>query len=387
MFTTNEAPNEPTSLVGVERIEVIKGPTSTLYGGGLGSPLGGVINVESERPTLGQTGGYAAVRAGSFATVDPYGDVNLALGPLIAARVAAEYQTNGSWIDKVNDDRWSVQPSLLAQLDPSTDVLFRAQVYHRGSLEYSGLPAPETLPGQIDRDAFPGAPTGQPRTKVDNRVATAELHHAFSDALRLTVTGRWSESDIKEYGSFVDPDIAAPDPATPTVFPVLPIFLSDRAHEGTFDADLLYKFAVLGGRHELLGGVDYDRTNFVSDLAFAGTPGGLLDLAKPSYTAVFGGFGPVNDTETDHFQTIAPYLQDQADYGRLHFTGSVRYTDLHFQEREFGTDKTYYHLSPRAGATIDLLQGVALYGGYETAFRAAFAYMGLTPPKPEESTN
>lgn len=386
-FASNEAGNDPTSLVGVERIDVVKGPTSTLNGGGLGSPLGGVINVVSERPTLDQFGGYAAMRAGSFETVNPYGDVNLPLGPAVAARIAAEYQSTGSWIDKVQGDRWSVQPSLMIQIDPATDLVLRAQLYHRAELEYSGLPAPQALASQIDRDVFPGAPIGQPRTTIDNRLATAEFRHAFSDTLRLAVTGRYSESESKEYGSFVDPDYGAPDPATPTIYPVLPIYLQGRAHEGTIDANLADTFNLLGGRHELLGGVNYDRTNFVSDLAYAGTPDGLLDLVKPSYTAAYGGVGPINDTETDHFETIALYLQDQATYGRLHLTGSMRYSDIHFQEREFGTDKHYYHLSPRVGATFDIVQGVALYGGYETAFRTAFAFMGLEPPKPEESTN
>ena len=35
---------DPTSLIGVERVEVVKGPTSTVYGGGAGAPLGGLIN-------------------------------------------------------------------------------------------------------------------------------------------------------------------------------------------------------------------------------------------------------------------------------------------------------------------------------------------------------
>ncbi len=265
--------------------------------------------------------------------------------------------------------------------------MVRGQLYHRGQLEYSGLPAAQALDGQIDRDAFPGAPIGQPRTTIDNRLATAELHHAFTDTLRLTATGRYSETDTGEYGSFVYPDFFPPDPSTPTVYPILPIFLANRAHEGTIDVNLTDTVHLLSGRHEFLAGVDYDRTNFVSDLAFSGEPVGMLDLARPSYTLAYGGAGPVTTTQTDHFETVAPYLQDQATYGRLHLTGSVRYTVLHFQEREFGTDQTYYHISPRAGATLDLVDGVALYGGYETAFRSAFAFMGTQPPKPEESTN
>ena len=41
---------DPSSLIGVERIEVAKGPTSQLFGGGTGAPVGGLINVISESP-------------------------------------------------------------------------------------------------------------------------------------------------------------------------------------------------------------------------------------------------------------------------------------------------------------------------------------------------
>ena len=50
MFGNTTTANDPTSLVGSERIDVVKGPNSTMYGGGLGSPLGGLINVVSVRP-------------------------------------------------------------------------------------------------------------------------------------------------------------------------------------------------------------------------------------------------------------------------------------------------------------------------------------------------
>ncbi|MEM9422283.1 MAG: TonB-dependent receptor plug domain-containing protein, partial [Pseudomonadota bacterium] len=41
---------DPASLVGVERIEVAKGPTSVLFGGGTGAPVGGLINVVTKTP-------------------------------------------------------------------------------------------------------------------------------------------------------------------------------------------------------------------------------------------------------------------------------------------------------------------------------------------------
>ena len=391
LFGSDQAVNDPTSLVGVSRIEVLKGPTATLYGGGLGTPLGGLINVETERPEIGGGAlkGYAAVRVGSYSTVDPYVDVNLPLGPSVAARFAGEYQSQGSWIDRVRGDRWSVQPSLLFQLGPQTDLLLQGRADHRGELEYSGLPASQASVGRIDRNGFPGATSGQPFTTIDNDSATATLRHSFSDSLRLTVTGRHSEVSTQEYGSFVYPAFYPPDPSTPTTYPILPIHLDDKATESTVDANLLFKMAdPLSGRHEILGGFDYDHTTFRSNLGFDGVPIGTLDLAHPGGGSIAFGLAPaVSVSQTDRFETVAGYLQDQASYGRLHLTGSVRYTRLGLREREEGTDQAYYRVSPRLGATLDLLSGVALYGGYATGIRAAFAYVGLTPPKPQTSRN
>jgi len=389
IFGGNQQAFDPASLVGVDRIEVLKGPTATLYGGGLGSPLGGLINIVSERPG-DAFGGFVALRGGSFSTWNPYGDVNVPLAPGVAARIGAEYQSNDSWIDEVKGERWAIKPSLSFQFGPNTELVLLGQVNHTSQLEYSGLPAAQALAGQLDRNAFPGAPNGQPQTTLDNGLATAELRHAFNENLKLTVTGRYYDSTVKENGSFVFPAFYAPDPATPTVYPILPVTLLTTTKEGALDANLLAKGDVLGGHHEVLVGASYDYTTFDSGMGLTGLNVGSIDLAHPVYNLSFGSPTPSNYIEDDNYQTISGYLQDQATYGRLHLTGSLRFTDLNFRENQGAppeVDKTYYHVSPRIGATFDLLPGVALYGGYSTAFRAAFGFVGVQPAKPETSTN
>ena len=391
IFGGNQQAFDPTSLVGVERIEVLKGPTSALYGGGLGSPLGGLINVVPERPAY-KLDGIAALRGGNFTTLDPYADFNVPLGSRIAGRLAGEYLTNESWIDLVKGDHWSVQPSISFQIDPRTDLFIQGQINNRSQLEYSGLPAAQAMAGQIDRNAFPGSPIGQPETRDDNRMVTPTLRHAFTDRLKLAVSGRYYDSSINENGSFVDPQMFAPDPSTPTVYPVIPITLITDTKEGTFDANLLAKVNMLGGAHEFLAGVDYDWTHFYSGMGLGVNANtvGTIDLANPVYTLVFASQTPPNYIEDDHYKTLAGYVQDQATYKRLHLTASLRDTQLKFLETSnygVANDSTYHHVSPRAGATFDLTHGAALYGGYATAFRASFGFFGLEPPKPETSTN
>jgi hypothetical protein len=112
-----------------------------------------------------------------------------------------------------------------------------------------------------------------------------------------------------------------------------------------------------------------------------------IDLANPAYDLSFGAGTPINLTQTDRYRTIAAYVQDQAAYGALRLTGSLRLTQLEFQELEEATDKTYHHVSPRIGATLALVPGIALYAGYATAFRAPFGFVGSQTPKPETSRN
>ncbi|MFJ3315170.1 TonB-dependent siderophore receptor [Herbaspirillum huttiense] len=387
IFGGNQQAFNPAGLVGVERIEVLKGPSSSLYGGGLGSPLGGLINIESTRPEIGRNGGFVGVRAGSYSTTNPYGDYNVTLSDKLAIRLAGEYQENYSWIDKVHGKRVFFQPSILFKPDAQTEILFSGQYNRTQQLEYSGLPAQQALAGQLYRNAFPGAPNGQPMTDINNRLGKIELRHKFDDGVRLEASAQYYTSNVGEYGSFIYPALAAPNASTPTTYPIFPLTMSTRTRETALDTHLVAPFNMLGGRHEWVVGVAYDLTKFYSGMGFDGTSVGSIDLSNPQYNLSFGDKTPINSTQTDRYRTLATYVQDQAHYGRWHFTGALRLTQLEFQEAEQGTDKTYHHVSPRVGVNYDLLQGLALYAGYATAFRAPFGFIGSSIPKPETSRN
>ena len=385
-YGATQTANDPTSLVGAERIEVVKGPTSTVYGGGAGAPLGGLINFVSKRPESTATG-FVAFRDGSFSTLDPFADLNVPLGSAVAIRVAGEYQHNESWIDRVQGERWSAQPTVLFHLDPTTELSVQGRYDRRDEVEYSGLPAAPALAGQLGRNVFPGATMGQPRTTIQNSAETVELRHRLTDNVRFSLTGRFYNSSIREYGSFAFPDFLPPDPATPTTYSIFTIFLPTKVKESMVDANLLANVHRLGGRHELLGGFNYDHTNFEGDLGFNGVPVGVLDLAQPNYTLTFGATPALDTFQTNRYDTAAGYMQDQATYGRLHLLGSLRLTHFGLRQLQQNLDTSYVRLNPRVGATVDVTRGIALYGAFATGFRGAVNFIGLTPPKPETSRN
>ena len=384
-FGGTAASIDPTSLIGTERIEVLKGPTSALYGGGIGAPLGGLINVVSKRPET-EPSALLSMRTGSFGTVNPSLDLNTPIGDKVAARIAADYQENDSWIDHVNGHQWSIQPSIAFQLSPETELLLRGQYENRSQLEYSGLPAAQALSGQIDRNAFPGATNGQPHTTIENRTTTAELTHELNDDTRLTVSAQYYEGKVRDYGSLVYPDLLGPNPTTPTVYPIFKLYLPTNIRESTLDTNLGSKVEALGGDHELLVGINYDNTHFNSGMSGV-EPIGELDLANPGYGISYGATPETIVSQTNRYETKALYVQDQATYGRLHLLGSLRLTQLDINQQEQGVDTSYHRLTPRFGITYDLTESLALYTSYSTGFRGAFNFTGNETPKPELSRN
>jgi len=79
----------------IERVEVIKGPQGTIYGG---NSTGGVVNVLSARPVLGETGGYASLEIGNYAKKKLEAAANLPIGDTLAARFSGTAVTQDAYL-------------------------------------------------------------------------------------------------------------------------------------------------------------------------------------------------------------------------------------------------------------------------------------------------
>jgi outer membrane receptor protein involved in Fe transport len=144
------------SLLGVERIEIVKGPSGALFGGGLGGGFEGVVNIISQRPLPSNS--YAA-----GVTFDPYGyrnpwvDLNQAYrdhnGTTYTVRLQAEYQYGRSYTENLKTDGYQVLPTLSITND-RTNLVVQAFFSQRTANDYPGLP-PEISGGSprmgIDR--------------------------------------------------------------------------------------------------------------------------------------------------------------------------------------------------------------------------------------------
>jgi iron complex outermembrane receptor protein len=374
---------DPSSLAGVERIEVAKGPTSLLFGGGTGAPVGGLINMVTK--VANDTPSYAAsFRAGRFGTIQPSFDINQPLATGLSVRFTGEALRGRDAVDKVRIDRVNVNPSLLAKLGADTDLTIRAGYSNIRQLEYVGLPfAVVDKPG-VDPFRFSGA-SNAPRTHVENTLITGVLTHRFSTAFSSTLQVRRYESALDQNASFPFFSFFRP---TGTAYPIIRGRLPITIDELTFDGSLTALFTTGPIRHVLLAGAQYDATAYESAIGIGVVPIGTLDYAVPGSDLNFTSVPPLAVRLLNQYRTRAVYAQDQMTIGeRVHVLAGLRYSELGLNEI-IGTNNRVARnrVDPRLGLTIDLTDGVALFAGWARGSRLVLFYNGSgTPPDPETS--
>lgn len=373
---------DSSSLVGVERIEVAKGPTSTLYGGGLGAPVGGLINVVTKSP-LADARRSVELRLGSRGEVAPSVDINVPVNDGVALRLAAEHQQVGDYIDAVETRRWAVHPSVVFGLGTDTEVLLKGQFSRINQLEYSGLPVEMANNSSVHPFRFSGA-TDAPPTTVRNNLITAAISHRFAGGISGSLNIRRYDSQVVENGSFVFPAFYPP---AGTSYFLLTGYLPTDVREWTADAALSGTWKTATVTHHWTAGIQIDKTDYDAGLGINFFPIGMIDYAVRGSDAPFGAAPPVAQMQVDRYTTRAVYVQDQMDIGeRWHLLASLRGAEVGYRQIRGGTtDETSRRLTPRFGITYDVTDGVGLFAGYARGFRATINFLGSAPPVPETS--
>ncbi|MDQ8034185.1 MAG: TonB-dependent siderophore receptor [Bordetella sp.] len=286
---------------GLERIEVLRGASSVLYG--QLSP-GGVVNAVSKRPTDTPVRELNA-EFGSYDRRQISGDFG---GPL-SQDGAWSYRLTGlareanNWMDHTPDDRQYLAPSLRWQPSAATSVTLMA-TYQRIRTRFAApLPAAQTLNGKIPRDFFVGEPDFD-RYDMDTKTIGYAFEHAFNDQVKLRQAARYFEAEGNwDYLSF---GALLPNGSVRRGV----VSRDERSSGVATDTSLEWKVDTGPVSHTLLAGVDYYRSRYDSHRR-NGAVAPLNSMYDPVYGAV-----PVIDTVNDYgFATrgeaLGLYLQDQ----------------------------------------------------------------------------
>ncbi len=370
-FGTGEGQTQPASeIANLERVEVLKGPASILYGA---IEPGGLINLVSKKP-LSTPFYKVEVQGGSRNLISPRFDVS---GPLttdgkVLYRVNGLYQTINSVRNLTQPDQKSfIAPTIAWKVGDKTNLSVSAEYLESNRPADFGLPAVGTSVANISRDRIITEPTD----RVTNQSLNIGygLDHQFSDNWKLRNAFRYASN---QYAFGV---IALPLGFDPTTNTVNRFFATQDAQtkDYTFQTNLTGEFTTGDVKHKLLVGADYVRreSRIFSSL---GAPT-AIDLFNPVFGTVkpsradLPGFG--GDSTSGN--SFGFFIQDQVDLVKnLKLLAGIRYDTLSQTTTNIpgaatqpgSTSLTASALTPQLGLLYQFNKGLSAYGSYSQSF-------------------
>lgn len=356
--------NTRTDPFTLERIEVLKGPSSMLYGQ---SPVGGLLNLVSKRPQAEQRSELQL----QYGTFDRKQIAFDSTGPLddegtLLYRVIAIQRDSDTQVDHVKDNRLLFMPSLTWRPNEQFEWTLMANVQkddsgttssflpHRGTV----LSAPY---GKIDSDRFVSEP-GFDEYDTEQKALTSQMSWRLDDTWTLRQNLRWQKSKVSYQTMYGYPFGLNPDDRTinrvySVSKPDVTIWTADHQAESRFDTGAL--------QHTLLVGVDYQHSVTDEKSAF--------DVATPLdvYAPVYGSFDPsvvsLTDVPQQRTSQKGLYVQDQIRYQKWLMTLGLRkdWADTRVEDAERQKDDA---VTGRVGLTYLFDNGVAPYISYSESF-------------------
>jgi iron complex outermembrane receptor protein len=334
-----------TEVYTLDRIEVLKGPVSVMYGA---ASAAGIVNRISKLP-LGEEHHEVELQYGTIGRKQAAFDFGGAINDEIDYRLAGLARAGEGSYD-IDDDRYLLQPS--ATWKPSEDTTFT--VYGLAQKTETGASAWSYLQ---DGDVFLYTDPDFNSQKVEQYQLGYQLEHKFDNGITFRQNARAGDTDLKAH--YLNRILVNTDGTWPTTS----VTESMRAYQ--IDNQLESQFDTGAISHTLLGGLDY--TWVSSDFALGGdsvapnTPG--ANVPVPALSSFTGS--SLNQTGV--------YAQDQMELGNWRAVAGLRYDWAHQETTVKGPggstdEKDDGVLSGQVGLLYLFDNGIAPYVSYGTSF-------------------
>ena len=184
-------------LAAFERVEAIKGPSSTVYGQG---SLGGFVNMVRKKPEADLLAN-AALQLGSFGMRRVEGDVAGAMdkNALVLGRLTAVYDDSKSFTDGVETRVAMIAPSLEWRIGERTRALFQVLYQKDDYIPSQGVPlkidGDTARAPRISRRTFVGMPSSE-LSDSDNTLASVRVDHQLTDEWLATLVLQGNRSNM-----------------------------------------------------------------------------------------------------------------------------------------------------------------------------------------------
>ncbi|MBB4845127.1 iron complex outermembrane receptor protein [Paucibacter oligotrophus] len=368
-----------TEVYGMERIEVLRGPSSATFGQG---DVGGIVNRVSKRPSLNEPIREAQVQLGNFKhrqlAID-YGD---RIGDDLAFRLVGLTRSNDDQAkypggERAETKRQYFAPSLLWQPSAATSLTLLASTLQHEAGDDVGYVADANRQPTNVRE-------GDPRySRIVHKAWTLgyEFRHDFSDNLGFRQKFRYADRETDKH------HIRSSLQADGRTFTRTAVHGFGDLKQTSLDSFLEGRLQTGDVAHRLIAGVDWTRVRAKEQYLTGSAPD--LDLLNPVYLPIPAPNTPGGVYGPNKLRSVGLYVQDQAKFAdRWLLTLSGRHDTAKGEDSSSsrgGTQSsTHKAWTGRAALTWLAPGGWAPYVSYGTSFQPAFGAFDALDAKPTE---
>lgn len=351
----------------LERIDILKGPSSVLYGR---SSPGGLVALTTKKPLFSA---YHQVQA----TVGTQGQRGMGFdfsGPAdedqrIAYRLTGLADASDTQFDHNKEERYAIAPAISVDFSEDTSLTLQAYLQHDPNGGYhGGNPADGMLHprnGLRLSDHFFEGETGIDSYERTQQSFSYQFEHRFNDIFTARQNFRYQDSDVsmdQVYSAgWADVDSNILNRAYTGG--------DERLHSYIIDNMLQAEFFTGAAKHTLLMGTDYQRRK--ADVEWRYGTVNPLDAGNPQY-----GNGNLQLLGENRYQRrlqqTGVYLQDLVELDQWRFSLGLRQDWVKVSEQNRDSDTKVNDqrskFTTRAGVLYLFENGIAPYVSYSESF-------------------
>lgn len=351
----------------LERIDILKGPSSVLYGR---SSPGGLVALTTKKPLFSA---YHQVQA----TVGTQGQRGMGFdfsGPVdedqrIAYRLTGLADASDTQFDHNKEERYAIAPAISVDFSEDTSLTLQAYLQHDPNGGYhGGNPADGMLHprnGLRLSDHFFEGETGIDSYERTQQSFSYQFEHRFNDIFTARQNFRYQDSDV----SMDQVYSAGWADAESNILNRAYTGGDERLHSYIIDNMLQAEFFTGAAKHTLLMGTDYQRRK--ADVEWRYGTVNPLDAGNPQY-----GNGNLQLLGENRYQRrlqqTGVYLQDLVELDQWRFSLGLRQDWVKVSEQNRDSDTKVNDqrskFTTRAGVLYLFENGIAPYVSYSESF-------------------
>jgi len=374
----------------IDSVEVIKGPSATLFGRG---STGGAINQVSKAPTLSPLYSVTA-DLGTNHEYRATTDIDIPLGAATAFRINAMGESSDvADRDYVHNERWGVAPSLALGMGQDNSVVLAYLHQQENNVPDSGVPFVAGRPAPVPREFYYGLASDRQTTNDD--IGTVRFKHEFNSDISIADTFRYARYEFNYQSNM--PNFGSSVPSATT--PLDDIFVGRDAPGSsgtqtnlTNQTDLTARFTTGPTTQTLFAGVEFARQT--NDLSRYNNPFNQNNnwipetpLLNPDATEPLPGIQPITSQQNTVAHSAAMYATDTIGITPyLDFVAGLRFDHFSADYVQYtwttgavlNLDHADNVTSPRAALIFKPTPQQSYYLSYGTSFDPSAEALSLT---------